>query len=233
MSNNSSDNFARITAIVSLILAIIAISVPFFQQKSALQTQKEQFEELQKEDLSVQLDPYVTGELRLTDIQLGPLGHVVQIPWKLTVSNIGNRQLSITEHLITRGDSPTSMQYTGIDGGFLDRKSRPVEFPVKLEPGESETYYVFVGITVSQEIYDILASLNASKQLTDRNATKELGRKGIDIYGNSVEYKEYENGKFTYFATDKGKAQRFWLQLTTGRDNIFYATAMKYEPVNR
>jgi hypothetical protein len=231
MSNKSPDYFARITAISSLLVAIVAIIISFTQQKSAQEIQQKQFNLLQKENLSIQMNPYVDGEIRLTNIKLGPMGYVVQLPWKITISNTGNRNLSILEHLITRGESPESMQYSGIDGGLIENKFTSVVYPFSLEPGVSRTFHVFVGITVPEQIYKTLSSIKEKKNLTDRNVSQIFGRKGIDIYGNKVDYKEFDNKAYHIQIKETEKAQRFWIQFTTGKGNVFLATARKYEPI--
>ena len=159
---------------------------------------------------------------------MGSYGNVVQLPWKITLSNTGNRQLSVTEYGITRGDSPESIQYSGIDGGLVSNKSEPIVLPITLAAGESRTFYILVGITVSQDAYETLASISETP-VTDRTATKKLAAKGIDYYGNEVEYTEYEDGSFHFAVSDVQKAQRFWIRFETGQGNAFYASAMKYE----
>ena len=231
MSDKTPDYFARTTAILSLLIAIVAIYVSFSQQETAQEIQQDQFDILQKENISIKLNPYVNGEIRLTEIHLGPIGYVVQLPWKLTISNTCNRQLSIVEHFITRGETPISTQYSGIDGGLIDMNSNPVRYPISIEAGDSRTFYIFVGITVPEQIYNTLLSVKDKKNLTDRNVAQILGRQGIDIYGNNVEYKEFDDKSYTFQIKDKEKAQRFWIHFTTGRGNVFLATAKKYEQI--
>ncbi|MDR6949651.1 hypothetical protein J2Y39_004276 [Pseudomonas sp. 2957] len=59
--NTNSDKFARIMAVISLAVAICAILVAYLQQTYALDEQKRQFQILQKEDLTVRLNPHVDG----------------------------------------------------------------------------------------------------------------------------------------------------------------------------
>ncbi|XPV69807.1 MAG: hypothetical protein ACNI25_04360 [Halarcobacter sp.] len=225
------DYFARTTAVISLVFAIVAMLVSYYQQESAQQVQKEQFEVLQKEELIVKVNPYIDGFIRLTNYNLGHLGHVVQIPWKIIISNTGNQKLSITDCFVTRGDSPESIQYSGIYGGIIDQKSKTIEFPLMLDPGESRIVYIFVGITVPSLVYQTLFSLDKNTTLTDRLAMKALGKQRIDYYGNPVEYEEFEGGLFHFVVKDTKKAQRFWIKFTTGRGNIYYGTGMAYKSI--
>jgi len=222
MSNSPPDYFARVTAAISLVIAIAAIAIPYKQQQ-------EQFEEVQREELSVNLNPYVSGVVRLTGNNLGPLGHVVQIPWELTVSNTGSRQLSIANYELTRGDSPGATSYSGINGGLVTRDAKPVDFPFTLEPGEMRTFLLFVGITVSDKVFNILKGLGEGENLHRKEVTHALAKEGIDLYGNNVDYKEFEGGAYVLSVdTENQRGQRFWCVVRTGRDNSFLGSATEY-----
>ncbi len=224
------DYFARTTALISLTFAIVAIVVSYYQQVLAQEFQKEQFEILQKEKLTIKVNPNVDGSIRLTNYNLGHLGHVVQISWKIIISNTGNQKLSITDYSVTRGGSPESLYYSGIDGGIINKKLQVIEFPLILDPGESRLAYIFVGITVPPLAYKILSSLDKNATLTDILVMKVLGKQGIDYYGNTVQYEEFEGGLFHFSVKDTKKAQRFWIKFTTGRGDIYYGTGMAYNP---
>lgn len=229
MNDKSSDNFARVIAIVSLVVALLAIFVPYFQQRNTLEQQNEQFEALQQEELSVELNPYVAEKIYLTQINFEPLGHVVQIPWELTVSNSGHRQLSITKYDLLRTEPSGITSYSGIDGGLLTKESKSVNLPLTLEPGETKIFFLLVGVTVPQDVYNTLKVLNSGKPVQYSEATTALSRIGVDLYGNKLEYEELEGGGYhSYVDTENQKAQKFRCTIHTGRNNTFVVSASKY-----
>ncbi|MEJ1386244.1 MAG: hypothetical protein RPV21_18050 [Candidatus Sedimenticola sp. (ex Thyasira tokunagai)] len=221
MSSDQQDKFARVTSILALLIALGAVAVPYWQQSS-------QFEAQQRENLNVLLNSTVNGPLRLTGHNFGEMGQVVQMPWKLIVSNTGNRQLSIINKRISFGETPDSQYYTGIDGGIFTQGYKPIDLPIKLEAGESQSYYIYVGAIVPAKVYEILYGLNEGKPVMDREAMKALGEEGIDIYGNPVKYLDHGNDKFLIEFKSVDKSPTFWVNLFTGGGNRFYGAAAKY-----
>ena len=230
MSNNPQDRFARIMAVISLVVAIAAIAIPHMQQKAALKLQKEQFEKLQREELSIKLEPIGRGLVRMTNHDLGPWGNVVQIPWELTVSNTGNRQLSIASYQLTRGEWPGATSYSGIDGGLLTFDDQPVDFPVTLEPGEMQRFIIFIGITVPDQVFSVLNRMSESEsdELDRKKVSVALAKEGVDLYGNKVDYREFEGGAYILSVEGQNQDdQRFWIMVNTGRDNQFSDSAVE------
>tara|TARA_Y100000815_G_scaffold149905_1_gene135821 strand:- start:2198 stop:2911 length:714 start_codon:yes stop_codon:yes gene_type:complete len=230
MNDRSPDKLARITAVISLIVAIAAIAIPYVQQKGALKQQQEQFDELQREDLSMMLNPNMRGVIHVTGTNLGSLGSVVQVPWGLTISNTGSRQLSIANYDLTRGDSPGAMFYSDIDGGVQSLDSQPVGYPITLEPGEMRKFLLFVGITVPDKVLEIIEGITEGNKVDRDVATTALAREGLDLYGNRVDYRELEGGAYTLSVDSQNQnGQRFWFEVHTGRDNRFVVSANEYE----
>lgn len=221
MGSGTKDNFARTMGVLSFIVALAAVIVPYFQQKSHL-------ENLQQEELKVILNPAVDGPLILTSHDYGEQGRVIQMPWQLTISNTGNRQLSIISKRLSRGETPDSVFYTGIDGGIVTEDFKPLKLPLKLESGESKSYYLYVGTMVPKQVFEILYNINEGKPVSDRAAMKVLGEHGMDIYGNKVEYHGNENGKVSIIFKEADKSPTFWLRLSTGKGNNFFASGAKY-----
>ena len=170
MSDTKTDSFARGVAIVSLFVAIAAVALPYFEQRR-------QFQVLQTEELAVRLNPHTDGPIRISDKNFGPMGRLVQVPWGLTLSNTGNQKLSITRYSVTTGASPNSTYYTGIDGGMLQSDQKPLDLPLTLEPGESRSLVLFIGILVPQSVYEVLSSLKEPSLRTVVNAGDALGKR--------------------------------------------------------
>ncbi|SEN00861.1 hypothetical protein [Halomonas caseinilytica] len=230
MSERSPDKFARITAVISLVIAIAAVAIPYVQQKAALMQQQEQFDKLHREDVSIKLNPYLKGVIYITGTKLERLGSVVQVPWELTISNTGSRQLSIKNYDLTRGDSPGTTFYSDIDGGLLTLGSQPVGYPIILKPGEMRKFLLFVGITVPDKVVEILKGINEGDNIDREVATAALAKEGLDLYGNEVSYKEFEGGAYFLSVDEKNmNGQRFWCVVHTGRGNSFVVSASEYE----
>lgn len=211
------------------IIAIAAIAMPYNQQRKALK-QQQQFDVFQREELSVTLNPHFKGVINVTGTKIGVLGTVVQVPWELTISNAGTRRLSIAGYDLTRGKSPGEMSYSDIDGGLMDLDSKPVGYPITLEAGELRKFFIFVGVTVPDNVYGILEGLVQGHTIDEQVAATSLGANGLDLYGNRVDYREFENGAYITSIDNKNqRGQRFWFTVRTGRDNRFTVSANAYE----
>ncbi|KAF0139903.1 MAG: hypothetical protein FD122_2918 [Stygiobacter sp.] len=229
MSKESkNDKIARWIASISLLLAIISVIIQYYQQN----LQKEQFLIQQKEELTIKLNPYTNGLIRLTKTNYGELGSVLQVPWEIIFSNNGNRKLSITNYLITAGEKPESMHYSDIEGGIFE-KSNPVSLPIVLDVGESKTYFVLIGLLIKPMEYEMLSSIK-NIPLTVQEASKYLAKKGTDFYGNKVNYQEYKGGGLMFSITSENrKSQRFWFKATTGKGNVYFGSAAMYDVPNQ
>jgi hypothetical protein len=218
----STDKIARGIAIFSLIVAIAAVTVPYMQQRS-------QFQVLQNEELAVRLNPSTHGPLRITEYSLGPIGHVVQIPWQLALSNTGNQNLSIIKYSIAAGVSPNSIDYSGLDGGMFHSNQKRVDLPYTISPGESQLFVVLVGILVPPEVYEILLSAQDSNSSTVGNFKLVLAKHGLDLYGNEVSYQEFEGGNHLITVEKANdKSPTYWYQAVSGRGNVFMSSATAY-----
>ena len=219
---DSTDKFARWVAVISLVVAIASVAVPYVEQRS-------QFQVMQREELSIQLNPYTDGPIRVTNDNFGPMGRVVQIPWQVTLSNTGNQKLSITNYSIRSGDSPNSTYYTGIDGGMLGSDLKPVALPISLDPGESRIYLLMIGILVPPNVNKILSSIGDPKARTMHHVEKVLAMNGIDIFGHKVTYQTSSGGGYSIrFDNSQIDSPTFWYRVTTGRGTAFSASAAEY-----
>lgn len=214
----SADRIARGVAIFSLIVAIAAVVIPFIQQRS-------QFQVLQNEELFVQLNSSTNGPVRITEISFGALGYVVQMPWQITLSNTGYQNLSISKYSITVGASPNSTYYSGIDGGMFDSDQQRIDLPITLEPGESRSFVVLVGVIVPPRVHEVLSSAQGSLS----EAMTVLAEQGTDLYGNEVIYQEFEGGNYLITVEKEiDKSPAYWYEVVTGRGNVFLTSETAY-----
>jgi hypothetical protein len=227
----SSDWIARSTAGASLVVAICSSVVAYWnysQQRVTFEEQKRQFELLQSEQLVLGLESRTDGLFKITDANFGSSGRVVQFPWELGISNSGNQKLSIVSYNISSGSKAGSTFYSGIDGGLLTSKGEAVTLPMVLETGESRSLFVLIGIRVPPDVFEILSGIDPGKRTTQQ-AIIAVGRKGLDLYGNQVDFKELDGSYVLSIASDKQKSPRFWLKVTTGRGNAFVVSASAYD----
>jgi hypothetical protein len=226
MAQPSGDWIARGTAIFSLIVSICAAGISYLN----FSQQKHQFEVLQSEELLIQPNPRAAGPFRLTNVNFGEMGQVVQFPWKLLLTNSGNQKLSVVRYEITSGSTPDETFYTGIDGGIATADNTPVGFPFTLETGESRAFVVLVGIRVPPDVYNTLSVVDDPKEKTADQATIILARKGLDIYGNKVQFTETPGAGFALEIDPANqKSPRYWFKVVTGRGNAFAASASTYD----
>lgn len=218
---NSPDWFLRIISVLSLILAISSLSFSFLQYRESIA-------ELVSIEASIGY-----GQIQLTDTDFGLDGSVVQVPWQLILSNTGSRRISITNYRVLElVENPQTGEiapryYSDIQGALLDSNNNPIDLPWMLDSGESKKFRVYVGLLADVEAYKILADEQEST-LSVRNARLALGRKGIDIYGNRVDFHEFPNGTYRWSSSSEAHSPVFLFEFETGRDNKLSAIASEY-----
>jgi hypothetical protein len=209
-------------ALLSLIVSVAAFIIPYREQKH-------QFEIIQSEILTVKLNPHIDGDLRITDINLGQMGRVIQFPVGLTISNTGNQKLSIINYDVWVNSSMGLTKYSEINGGIEDTKNTRVILPIVLEPGESKIFTLYVGIIIPPEASKLVTPINNEIYTNINKALVILAKAGIDFYGNNVDYQEYPEGGHTLSVTPENqKSPIIWFQAFTGRGNTYLSSGSWY-----
>jgi hypothetical protein len=231
MRSKNTDVVARVIGIGSLVVAILGLIGTFIYQRQAISEQQRQFVLLHSELLSVQIGRNLTDDLRITAYDFGNLGRVVQIPLLLTLSNVGEQALSVIEYELSAGDHPQASSYSGMDGGLYDQLGHKIVLPIELQPGESRKYLAYVGYLLPRKAADILTGIKKTGFIPFRMATENLGKNGIDLFGNAVTYREVQGGG-SLISSDATQqmAPTIWIQTTTGRGNTFLASLKYFEP---
>jgi hypothetical protein len=220
MSSANKDSFARAISLLSLIIAIAAIYIPYYQQ-----------EKQHKENLIILFNPgLAVGDIILTNYSFKDLGRVIQIPWQLTISNSGHNRLSIVEYQLSMGVKAGSVLFKGLDGGIKNKDWQDEKMPITLDGGESKTFAIYVGVQANKEVYDILKSMSQnSDRISYKRAFRELAKKGYDFYGNKVWFKEYRDDSYELMVKNEHPASPMvWIELLTGRGNKFYSNGSNY-----
>jgi hypothetical protein len=222
----SVDLSARWIAAVSLAVAVGSFVIGGL---SYVEDRRE-FRALQSEALAIQLNPHVAGSPRMTGVNLGLFGRVVQIPWQLVLSNTGNQRLSVTRYSIENVGAASPAFYSGIDGGMFEAGMQRTTLPLVLEPGTSREFALFVGVLVPLEACSILDAEGVTNATSVHDIAMILGRHGIDIYGNRVTYHELPGGGYAVLPDSASPSvSAFKYEATTGRGRTFSASASPYE----
>jgi hypothetical protein len=221
----STDKFARLISVLSLVVAVFAVTLSFWQYLQG-----------QSEKLSIDINPHINrGTIKLTDHDLAHFGKVIQVPWQLIISNTGSRKLSVVKYRLfrvrlTNETSEGELFYTGINGGLFKPNGEQVTFPLILDAGESQLLTAYVGILTDPEAYDILKKNFNDKAFKMLDAVRVLGRAKRDIYGNKAILYEFEGGSFQLNVDPNNqKAPLFMFEISTGRGNQFAAVASDYQ----
>ena len=206
------DKFARVIALLSLVASMAAVVVPYVQQRAS-----------QEEQFKAELELRGKGSYKLAGINLGEHGKVVQSPWRVTLSNVGNQKLSITRYTLSEGKTPGARTYTGLDGGLTDEQGVAVQLPLVLEGGETRAFILHIGSLVSPKSVDLLQTYASDGSIPVEQGNLVLARTGVDLYGNALTLKEFDSGYMVEWTLPKKPT--YWIEVTTGRANSFRASS--------
>ena len=213
------DYFSRYMAIFSLVISLAAFIFPIFQ-----------YYKEQKETTLISIDSMSSNnDVIITDTNFGDEGRVIQFPWNFTISNSGNRKLSITQYNITCGNYLGAMFYSGIKGPLKKINGEIIDLPITLDAGECITGIIYVGVIIPQTNYEILNKIDSKSKIKYIDLMKILAKNGFDIYGNKVIYKEYDNDSYKIVIDEEQqKTPIYWFEFTSGRGEKFIASASTY-----
>jgi hypothetical protein len=112
----------------------------------------------------------------------------------------------------------------------MGQDGEAVDLPIVLEPGESRFLAIYVGMLVPGSVYEALSSSNNRKSATTvAEVTKVLGKLGLDLYGNRVDFTEFPDGSYiANIDIQEQNAPAFWFRLTTGQGEVFIGSANHY-----
>lgn len=214
------DWFARITAVLSLLVALAAVVVPYIQGEKDKQ-----------EHLSVVARPEEPSVLRLSADE--SKSRAVQVPWILTLSNTGKTKLSVLSYRVAQLRQGGKMFFSGLDGGVTDRENKTVLFPIALDGGESISVRLHLGFVPTLETQKILRDMFLSGGALDSHKTfLAFAEKGITIYGGKTSMVKYEGGGYavTIDPSTASEAPTYSITFLTGRKQEFSAICSPYPP---
>lgn len=212
------DWFARIIAILGLLVALAAVIVPYIQN-----------EKDKKEQLTIIASSEESGVIRLSADE--SKSRAVQIPWILTLSNTGSTKLSIVSYRVAQLWHGGQMFFSGLDGGMSDRENKAIIFPFTLDAGESISLRLHLGFEPSKQISKILRDMFVSGGPLDSHKTfLALAEKGLTLYGGKASMTKYEGGGHTVSIDPSAvsAAPVYNITFLTGRNQEFRTLCVPY-----
>lgn len=184
------------------------------------------------------MEEYISGKIEIPfgniNIDLSgpnlPSGTRIGVPFKFTLSNTGNRKLSIVKYdIFASSELGGKMWYSGIDGGLRDENGKPLQLPLTIDTGESRFGFVDIGILADSNAIKLLKSNTTALKITRRDMDKILANNGIDVFGNPVVLEKY--GDVGISITGPGqnyKEQILTVIFQTGKGTTLPLTATWY-----
>lgn len=218
-NHGNPDWFARIIAILGLLVALAAVIVPYIQAERDKQ-----------ESLTVVAKPEGAGGVIRLSVDESK-SKAVQIPWILTLSNTGRNKLSIVSYRVAQLRHGGLIFFPGLDGGMTDRENKTVSFPLTLDAGDSISVRLHIGFEPTGEISKLLRELFLSEgPLDSRKTFLVLAEKGLTIYGGKASMTKYEGGGHTVTIepSSVSEAPLYNITFLTGRNREFSTTCSPY-----
>lgn len=215
------DWFARITAIIGLVIACSAIMVPIYQSK-----------EEGKEALGITAKPEMEGIIRLSATTCSILqaesatdiARAVQIPWMITLSNVGRVTMSVIAYSVEQVQDHKTLLFNGLDGGATDSNNKNFIFPQRLEAGQSFALRLHIGFIPKLNIQQKLSDMCLKKgQIDYQSALVALAEQGVTLYGTKAEFKEWPEGGYliTIDQSSYNAEPVYKISFTSGRGSVF------------
>ncbi|WP_152004851.1 hypothetical protein [Desulfoluna spongiiphila] len=221
-SQTNRTDYSIIIAVLSLIVSISAFGYTIWQGWKS-----------DRENLTLRVDSNVGNvPIRLSSIDFNKNCQCINIPFNIFITNNSNKNMSLIEYKVFQliGDGPidkNKLYYSGIDGGLYNHSGTKVKIPFSISQGETKSYIGYVGVTVSKKTLNILEPYK-DQILSKRTLNKIFGEKGLDIYGNAIEYKEYARGKFSLSPKELSSTPIFVFEWKSGKGNKFFTIGSDY-----
>ena len=217
-ASGGADWFARITAILGLVVALAAVILPYCQSEAD-----------RKENLTIVAKPEGRGGVIRVSREESQ-SRTVQMPWIVTLSNTGRTKLSVVSYRIAQlTGTGGAMFFPGLDGGALDRENKPISFPLTIDAGESVSFRLHLGFVPNEEIAKELKSMIAAGAPLDPVLTLlSLAEKGVTIYGGKASMHKEAGIIVTIDPSSQQQVPIYKLTFQTGRNQEFSTVASDY-----
>lgn len=210
-NQSSPDIFARITGVLGLVLAIVAIVVPIWQQS-----------ENDKERLKVWMRPNSAELILLSDNR--KRSRVVKVPWLFTLSNTGKVKLSVTGYDVLMMENGGLSRFSHMVGLAKNFDESKLEMPITLDAGESKTIKMYLGFRANEVVLEHLYThLKKVGPFTLSESVASLAKHGLTIYGGKATFKEIDGSTLVTIDSEFYKNEPVYrVEFTTGRNESFF-----------
>ena len=154
----------------------------------------------------------------------------IPLRWNLMIGNNGKIPISVTRTKIIQIARNYPIDYSGIGILTTDGKT-PIDYPLNIPPGETKEIVIVVSVLINADIYKTIESkYPIDTKVSRRSLMRHLARQGIDLYGNELSLREFEDGNMMItHQAKKENLQIFQLKIETTRNSDKIINFSEYE----
>ena len=207
-------------ASLSLVVALASFFVSYRTQQLSV-----------ADELAVRISiPHASSPIQISSTEFGLMGTLVTVSVDFTLTNTGNRKLSVTRYEVyALSTSGGKIFYSGIDGGLVDAKGNPLHLPLTLDIGESANGFVRIGMLADSAAVRTLQASNPTTSIARHELDLALAKQGIDLFGNKVTLNQFSGGSYSIVGPGpEGKSPRVVVVFQTGKGAIALHEAAWY-----
>lgn len=206
------DWFTRIIAILGLIISIVATVLPYYKDISD-----------EKELLAIDVKSEKGNSIIKISNDINK-SKAIQIPYIITLTNVGKVKLSITSYNIEQIVNKNTISYfNGLDGGLFDLNNNKIVFPKIIDSGESIMLRAYVGFIASKEISEFLYKEYEKKSpIILDDIMISLAKLGKTLYGSNATYEEFSENNYIISVDNTFiNSPKYNIRFKTGKLNEF------------
>lgn len=162
------------------------------------------------------------------DVPIDKISFSVDTYWKLTISNVSDRPLSVIritphEKYGYRGSFGSAR-----NGVVANYDSQPSDNPEYIQPGEARTFVLRISSYLPSSVKDFVSKCR-NKEISLQALETCMVSLGSDLYGNMVSEVKY---KITSLKEMRSETTfhnpKFYVEIITGRGNKFFHEFSRY-----
>lgn len=200
---NKVDYFARAVSILSLIISLLAVVVPVWQDSSR-----------QKEDLNI--DVHIDEEGQVLFEKNEYKIRSLLLPYKVVVSNTGNINCSIKRFEAKRRGE--ILNFPPLKYSIYPK----TDLPLSLEAGKTSILNIKIEYVPQKQVLKVLNSRYINKrELKLGDLRVFLARKGTSIFNQNVSLINVENVEAFVSYSPKQIRPNYIIKMVTGREKVF------------
>lgn len=208
--SGSKDIFARTLALLSLIVAILSVAIPYYQQSANY-----------SESLIITLEGiYNDSEIKVNVTGNSLMGdeRVVCLPWRLSISNEGFTRVSISDYAFV-GLFEAARHHCKPEELVGRAKPESITLPFSLAPGEIAVDTLYFAVAPPDEALAVIDSLPSTHTFEEMRPI--LGHAGTDLIGNNILFSSASETGYVYGYYGSIERKEYHYIVITGRGNSF------------